>query len=52
MKHPTLILLLIVLLSLEIGYFAGYRARVSEETVIYHPNRFLPPVPSDLSVTW
>lgn len=36
MRHRSLMLLLIVLLALEVGFLAGYRARISEEPAPIH----------------
>ena len=36
MKHRSLILVLLVLLTLEVGYWTGYRARISEEPAPIH----------------
>ena len=52
MKHPTLVLVLTVLAALAVGYLAGYRARISQEEVIVHPWRMLPPVPDDVAVEY
>lgn len=49
MSRRGLALLVIVLLALGVGFMAGYRARISQEEVVVHPRRMLPPVPDDLS---
>ena len=36
MRHRTVVLLLLVVLALEVGFFAGYRARISEEPAPIH----------------
>lgn len=48
----SLALLLIVLLALGAGALFGYRLRISQEVVIYHPDKMLPPIPDELAVEY